>query len=452
VTGLDIVPALLMVWLNRAGLIGGMSPSVEWWNEQVDGWLYTMLWEPHYVCAAVACLTGFLIVWNLPPRPSPRESVASGALAGMAFATAAGSGVYVAAVFAVFFGIWFLVLIVRKSWREAEAIAIAGIVGAALAYPFFASLESSFSGAGAGPATASARHLFQFTVRAFTPVNMVFGSDWPWQRYLANLLLLPVNYFIELGIFFVAGHIFWSRFRSRKRRATPAELAGLLMAGTSILICTFVKSTAISNNDLGWRGFLPAQFMLLLWAANLLSERASRTSFTTLLILLGAAGAAYDVAILRSYPLLADFGQVPRIGWIGSDNNVGLRTSSNREAYEWIRARTPETAVIQQNPDPDYQDTFFGAYGERQTIAVGYLCDSTFGGDPRECQSAMSVLRPLFEGGKPQTLASACHELPMAYVVAKDTDRAWHDPSSWVWTGAPVFSNNFTRVFACRSS
>jgi len=448
VTGLDIVPTLLLVWISRAGLIG-MSPSVEWWNEQVDGWLYTMLWEPHYVCALVACLTGFLIVWSLPPRSSWRERIVSGALAGIAFATAAGSGIYVAAVFAAFLAIWLAVLATRQLWREAEVLAVAGIVGATLAYPFFASLRSSFASASGSAGAGPAQHFFQFTVRAFAPVNMVFGSGWPWQRYAANLFMLPLNYFLELGIFFVAGHMFWVRFRARRNPATPAELAGLLMLATSILICTFVRSTAINNNDLGWRGFLPAQFMLLLWAANLLSERAARTLFTSLLILLGVAGVAYDLAILRFYPLLADFGKVPRIAWIGDDNNVGLRTRSNREAYEWVRARTPETSVIQQNPEPVYQDTFFGAYGDRQTLAVGYACGSTFGGDPRECQSAMAVLTPLFEGGGTQTLASACQSLPMDFVIAKDTDKAWHEQSSWVWTGGPVFSNDFTRVFAC---
>ncbi len=100
--------------------------------------------------------------------------------------------------------------------------------------------------------------------------------------------------------------------------------------------------------------------------------------------MLGVAGVACDVTILRFYPVLADFGQVPKIGWLGADRQVGLRTLANREAYEWIRARTPETAVIQPNPEPNYQDTFFGAYGERQTIAVGYLCGSSFGGDPQE--------------------------------------------------------------------
>jgi hypothetical protein len=34
---------------------------------------------------------------------------------------------------------------------------------------------------------------------------MIFGTDWPWQGYLANLFLLRVNYFVELGVFFVAG-------------------------------------------------------------------------------------------------------------------------------------------------------------------------------------------------------------------------------------------------------
>jgi hypothetical protein len=222
------------------------------------------------------------------------------------------------------------------------------------------------------------------------------------------------------------------------------------MLATSVLICTFVKSNALLNNDLGWRGFLPAQFILLLWAANLLSERASRTAFTVLLIVLGVAGVAYDLAILRFYPVLADFGKVPRIGWLGADRQVGLRTLANREAYEWIRARTPETAVIQPNPAPVYQDTFFGAYGDRQTIAVGFLCGSSFGGDPQECESTMATLAPLFAGGGPQLLASACSNLPMDYVIAEDTDKAWHDPSSWVWAGTPVFSNNFTRVFACK--
>jgi hypothetical protein len=54
VTGLDILGAAFMLWLNHVGLIRGISPSVEWWNNQVEGWIYAMLWEPHYLCALLA--------------------------------------------------------------------------------------------------------------------------------------------------------------------------------------------------------------------------------------------------------------------------------------------------------------------------------------------------------------------------------------------------------------
>ena len=165
VTGLDIVPALTMVGLFRAGLIAGISPSVEWWNEQVDGFLYTMLWEPHYTCALVACLTGFLIVWSLPPQAPRLQRIVSGCIAGMAFATAAGCGIYVAMVFAVFLGLWLVVTVVRKRWREAETLAVAGVAAAALFRPFLASLKDSFS---QGPAP----RLLAFTVRPFVPAEL----------------------------------------------------------------------------------------------------------------------------------------------------------------------------------------------------------------------------------------------------------------------------------------
>src|ERR1019366_381019 len=198
VTGLDIVPTLLFVWLSRAGVVRGMSPSVEWWNEQVDGWLYTMLWEPHYTCSLIACLTGFLIVWSLPPQASRLRRIVSGFIAGMAFATAAGCGIYVAMVFAVFLGLWLVVTVARKGWREAETLVIAGAVAVTLIQPFIASLRDS-SSAAPGP------RLLEFTVRAFVPVDMALqlSLNRSWQRYAIDLLFLPLNYFIELGVFFV---------------------------------------------------------------------------------------------------------------------------------------------------------------------------------------------------------------------------------------------------------
>lgn len=445
VTGLDIVPALLMVWLMRAGIIAGMAPSVEWWNEQVDGWLYTMLWEPHYTCSLVACLTGFLIVWALPPESSRPKRIVSGLVAGAAFASAAGCGIYVAMVFAVFLGLWLVTAMVRREWRQTEALTVAGVASVVLIIPFLTGLTDSFSHA-PGP------HLFELTVRGFVPAELALrflGLDRPWQFRAVDLLCLPINYFLELGVFFVTARMAWARFRERKRHATSAELAGFFMAATSILICTFVKSSIIANNDLAWRGFLPAQFMLLLWAADVLSERASRTWLVRLTLVLGLAGVVYDLAMLRFYPVLSDMGKVPKIDWLAGDQLLGWRTAANRDAYEWLRARTPETAVVQPNPLPVDQDTFHGAYADRQVAGVGSDCGTGFGGDPQECAPLMAALSGLFAGGGAQVLESACKTLPIDVVVAKDTDPAWRDRASWVWTADPIYSNKFVRLFAC---
>ena len=86
VTGLDLFPALVLLLLARLKLIAILPPSAEWWNEQVDGFVYSMIWEPHYVASLIACLTGFLLIWqDREHRP------ASSVLAGIAFATALGS-------------------------------------------------------------------------------------------------------------------------------------------------------------------------------------------------------------------------------------------------------------------------------------------------------------------------------------------------------------------------
>ncbi len=138
VTGLDILPALLMLGLAHVGLIKGISPSVEWWNNQVDGWLYTMLWEPHYLCGLIACLFGFLILWNVPRESQKRRILISAIVAGMAFATAVGAAIYVAFVFAIFLVLWTAIALLKKWYRETAALLLSGVIAIALSIPFLA--------------------------------------------------------------------------------------------------------------------------------------------------------------------------------------------------------------------------------------------------------------------------------------------------------------------------
>ncbi len=448
ITGLDVFPALFMVRLNALGLIDGVAPSVEWWNEQVDGWLYTMLWEPHYLCAVVACFMGFLVLWDVEEKASWARSLASAAVAGAAFASATGSGIYVAFVFAVFLSIWTVVALLKKWYRQAAMLLISGVIAAALVLPYLHTLDSS--------AGVSAGRLFQLTLRPFQPVQLLLQLlrlNLAWEVAAANALTLPLNYFVELGFFFAAGVIFWFGFRKQRGVVNRNILAGSLLIATSVTICTFLKSGVIANNDLGWRGFLIAQFVLLLWGAEVLSAFQTfsrmRQRVLVCLLVIGAAGVVYDLAILRFFPVLSDTGHVPKIQWLGMDEQIGLRTYANREAYEWLRNWTSPQAVIQQNPAISLQDTFFGLYGQRQTAAGDAKCSTFFGGDYSRCPPILGLLERLYCAKPQETLETACRALSVNVFIAKDTDPAWKNKESWIWKINPIFKNGFVRAFEC---
>ncbi len=444
VTGLDILPALLMLFLHRVGIVNGISPSVEWWNEQVDGWLYTMLWEPHYVASLIACMTGFLLLWSTS-ETGMRKPI-SGLVAGLAFATAVGSGIYVALVFAVFLAVWVMITLAKRWFHETANLAIAGAVAIAASSPYLRSLRSP------EPGTA----LAQLTIRKFDLAQillLLIGRDRPWQQILANIVFLPLNYALELGFFAAVGLIVWLHFRRPKRRATRSELAGFSMAATSVIICTFFRSSVISNNDLGWRGFLIAQFVLLIWAADLLSmpsaiARSDKRMLIVLLVL-GAAGVAYDLAIVRFYPVLSDAQWVPKLFWLAQDEKLGSRTYAHREAYAWLQMHTSPQTVIQQNPDVAYQDTFYGLYADRRTAAEDLTCGAAFAEATRGCAPIVERLKELYSIPGQTSLENICQSLPVDMMIAKDTDRAWRDKDSWVWSHEPAFANDFVRLYAC---
>jgi len=438
VTGLDIVPALLLLVLVKCGLIGVMSPSMEWWNDQVDGWLYSVLWEPHYVAGVVACLFGFLVISQA--RAGKGERILSGVIAGLAFATSVGAAIYVAFVFALFLIVWSAVVLGKRWYGEFAVLVVAGTTAVLCSLPFLAELR--------GPGSGGA--FLRLTVRSFLFVDVlasVLHFTQSWQKYLANLLFLPLNYFMELGLFFAVGALEWRRLR-RMETLRRNDLALGLMALVSIVVCTFMRSGVILNNDLGWRGFLIAQFVLLIRGAQLLPGVKSKKLLV--LAVLGLAGTVYDQALLRFYPLLSDAKFLPKVPWLAPDEKLGERTYANREAYEWLRAHSKATAMVQQNPVSVVQDSFYELYANRRTAAEDIQCATQFGGDPKACEPLQKAIRPLFLGEPPPgEFEAVCAALPIDFVTAKDTDAAWGGSDSWVWRHEPIFSNGFARIFPC---
>jgi hypothetical protein len=459
ITGLDIIPTLFLLALYAKGVMNFVLPSVEWWNEHVDWFVYTALWAPHALAGLLAGLTAFLLLWKAPETKSFGRLLSYSVLAGLSLASCVGASIYVAFVVGVFLIVWTGITVWKKWRRETVGLAMAGAVSGLLALPYLLGLRA--------PAAASftGGSPIELTVRAFSFAALV--PSWhgmsAWTRLLVvNLPLVPMNYLLELGLFFVVGALQWRKFRSRGGPLSRQELACTALAATSILICTFLRSSVIGCNDLGWRGFLPAQFVLLLWAVDVVAERKT-PGFLTLrqqhilaaFLVLGGIGTAYDLVLTRAYPLLADRGMVPPLDWMSPDRQFGRRTYASRVAYTWAQSMTPDTALIQFNPKVVFQETPALLYADRRTVAADTKCNATFGGDPKTCAPIVARIEEIYPAAGVNgaaDLRDVCVNLPIDLIVVKDTDAVWRDANSWVWRQKAVFGNSYVRLYSCGDS
>jgi hypothetical protein len=292
---------------------------------------------------------------------------------------------------------------------------IAGILTVVFSLPYLATLREPAQNVGSSS-------LLTLTIRHFSPFPL---------PPVGNLLVLPLNYFLELGFFAACV------FVGYRRKLARHEWMLLLMAFTSIVICTFVKSGATPNNDLGWRGFLVAQFALLILSAGYL-EAVRPTRLLKTLLVIGLLGTGYDLLLTRFFPMLSDAGEVPKLKWLALDQKLGERTEGNREAYEWLHNHSSQTAVLGQNPNVDVVDIFYGLYADRKTVAGDRNCTIGFGGTVAECAKVRALLASPGE---------ACRQVPIDFYIVKDTDPAWNMDLPGV-----VFANKFVRIFACERS
>ena len=452
VTGLDILPASIGWILQELGMERAVIPSIDWWNEQVDGFPSSAIWVAHHLVGLVAVVTALLLLWEGARQTAWSARLRHAAAAGLGLASAAGLSIYVAFVFGVFLGVWTLVTAARRWWPETAVCIVAGVVAMVAAAPYLLELPGA-GGHSAGP-------LLHFEVRPFSPLMVVFksvGLTHGWRVSLANLAVLPLNYFLEFGFFFTAGRLWWNR---RPRPLPRAHLAAAIMLATSFLMCSFLRTSVIQNNDLGWRGILLAQFVLLCWAVDAITGATGPLAVPTrrwlvVLALLGAAGVVYDLALLRCYPLLADGGVLSTLQWMAPDRQLGERNYAQREAYEWLAGNSAPHARMQFDPHVEYQDTPAFLYAKRQIVAADEGCMATFGGDVALCPPLLAVLNRLYpKAGQaaPAGIAETCGSLPVNFLVAKDTDAVWRDARSWVWQDKPVFANRYVRLFGCAAA
>jgi hypothetical protein len=445
VTGLDIVPIAMIILFTRR-----IVPSSDLWNEAIASWVNSVTWQPHSIVALVACATGLLVLRDGAKRPERWVRISNTVICGVAFASAFGLSIYVTFVSGVFLAAWVVTLFFRGCRREATMNGIAGILALLLASPYLVEVLS-------GGGSADGKAPISFAVRAFYIAEGMVDSAGPrWHTVLADTLALPLNYFLEFGFFFLVGIKKWKRIRQQDTW-TDQDAFGIVMLATSFTICSFFRSNTIANNDLGWRGALLAQFVLLIWAADLwedgLFPAGKRwSSAVGVMLILGAAPIVYDITLMRIYPVLSDDLAIPRYNWLAPDHQLGERTFALRQTYERLGTLLSQRAIVQQNPNAVPGDLFYGLYADRQTAAEGGACGTVFGGPPALCPGLLMPINELFSPSAHLSYAQVegiCRELSIDTVVVKDTDGIWGDKASWVWNAEPFVANRYSRAFLC---
>ena len=458
VTGLDVLPVLIYWWR------GIFFWNMESWNDQITSWWASGLWVPHHMAALVIGLTALLLVWDAASKPNLQQRISGAALIAISLASMLGTSVYVALVIFAFLALWTSASLFLTDRRHTATLLIAGVLTIILATPYILALLHSTSPATSGR-EPGASGLFSFVkpfVRHFYPLD-----DWteahPVGRlngYILRLLFLPISYFLELGVFLVGALIY-----ARPKWSAPSWDLHVIYTGllalTSIFICTFLHSSVISNNDLGWRGILPAQFVLLLWTAELLSSRQAQSTPTRKtyrswlrsplwapLIIIGALGTIYELTLLRFDGLLADEGMVPLA--FSPDSHFGLRTYALRNAYAKLNDILPRSGVIQNSPVGRYTDFFYGLYANRQTASYDPTCGAQFGGSLTKCEQLYPEIAAIFSDKgdqSPAHITEVFNRLSVSAVLVKDLDPSWKDRSSWVWQLTPVIANDYVRIY-----
>ncbi len=452
VMGLDLVPiaidAVTRILQHRPDFIP--VPTVDWWNSwgQVTSWIDTALWVPNHTSGLVACVVGCLILWDARNERG-RLSMLATAGAALAFASGAGLSIYVTLVFAVFL-VPLSLIVLSRNREEGMPMIFAGAIAAVILFPFLIEIRPN--------PNVPVPPTFVFSVRPFQVIGNIFNyynvrSVPLWN--LANFVALPLNYLIELGMFFLVG--LWWLWNLRKR-PEPLEIREKILLGlfaVSFLVSTFIHSGSPVSNDLSWRGILPVQLILLFAATEFFNRRQETPGgkvlrrWVVIATAIGVLGMVFELGLLRTYVLLSD-AEVAERHELLLDEHTAERFKDLRNGYEWIRSNTPANAIVQENPSI-WQELPLGLYAERRTSVFGRSYSPISGGHYGEFLQSFGEVRPVFKWGARWDLAvQTCAELGITHLVMQDTDSVWHDKNSFVWSVSPVFAGERVRIFECR--
>jgi hypothetical protein len=460
VTGFDIIPIGVLLARSLAGIINfQFAGDMEHWNEQITAWVGSVLWVPNHVAAMLACVVGMLLL-HFALGKGAREQLTAMIFAGLAFASALGLSVWVTASFALCWGIWLLVALYQKAYRLSGFMLLAGLVALVAGSPFILGVLTggSPSPAGVAPVVLQVRPL-SLTEGYLVGLPGVLKT-------LAEFLLLPLNYLLELGLFFFTG-MFWLAIYRRRWRDNPFYLSEMILLGVVLLIGSLFRSNTTTGNDLGWRCWLLGQFVLLVWAVDViiqvffrnhlpadsrwisLSEIRKYKVLLAFLFFIGLSTTFADLFFLRATPILQDtaLGEI-LASTPHADRQLGARTFAARLAYQYISEYTPVNAVVQSNPT-DFLSRPVGLYGTRQMSISSH---TPFGVPDSVYNTLITQVAKIFNQKSAADWSSVdatCRDQSIDLIVINDTDPIWASLDILKSQRPPLYQNAYYALFSC---
>lgn len=438
VSGLDVFPATLL--MLRTGLVIG---SIDVWNTWIPSWIASVLWVPHHVASLIAGLTAMMLAHSAREKSTVKQFIIM-TVAGFGLASALGLSMYVTFVFVIFWGFWLIAILIQKTDRGLILpMVFSGVVAILLASPFIIGLfQSGAGGAGQFPIT--------FEVRSFLQLES-FVKDWPLiARSLVMLVVLPINYLFELGFFFMAG-LYWFKIKNKETLYFNFfYLAEMLLLAAAFFIGSCLRSTLITSNDLGWRAWLPGQFILLIWGvdvltslvfthqpvASLAGEARKNRNLLLIFFSIGMLTSVTDAVLLRAaWPVMT-----------GAD--VTRKYYSARLAYDYLRDYIPANVVTQNNP-LNFIDRPSGLYGTHQMV----ISDRTSYGVPIDIFNDLSGEVGKLFAAKNMTdwkaVDQICQEYLIDVLIIEDSDLIWDSVPLLTMQRPPLYKNIHYAIFTC---
>jgi hypothetical protein len=397
---------LLTAWLGSEG-----GHRIILRESDIGGWLNQSAWVPQHLASACCVLVSILLILRLAEGGGLLVAVALGLTVAAGFESSVWAGGIAFAAAALLVG----VILLREIAPDARGRfvllgAVAVLIAAALIAPF-AVLLSHRVGQGSAPIGLGPYR----TLGALIPAGWRLALDVPafW------ILLLPFDLpaILPLGL---AG--MWLTIR----RPAPADRARLLkVLAAAIFGCLAVAwllRSTIDNDDLGWRGALPAILLLATFAARgamiLISERRWRLAGAALVF------AALGLPQMASMARLYVFGQMP-------GNPAGFAAS--RAMWDAVRRHSGPTDRVANNPlflrnvTPWPVNISWGLFSDRPSCYAGKPTVIAYGNLPRpELADINARFTRVFGGsaidGDVSVLAN---DYGCAIAVLASTDGAW---------------------------